>query len=212
MNWPEFNSCLNCGSFFVDAHLLCRPCSYLFLQTLKSRKTQWVEQIPVHSLLTWPPGTSDALSHLILRLKTARPEAWRFYAQHFFLHWADSLSISKSTIFVSVESRSGNLHAQNWGQALSDFFHRPHENVLSLEGDLQSQKTLSLLRRRGRKMISRVDFSRLQGHQLIFVDDVVTSGSTALAAYRALKEPKDFQVWSLVWRSVSSIAVNQPPW
>ncbi|MFN8791796.1 MAG: hypothetical protein ACK5Y2_10125 [Bdellovibrionales bacterium] len=171
-----------------------------------------MEQIPVFSLFTWPPGASDSLSHLILRLKKASPAAWRFYAEHFFLQWAQSNPISDSAVFVSVESRSGNLHAQNWGQALSDYFQKPHEKVLALEGDLQSQKTLELEGRQRRRMICRVDFSRLRGRQLIFVDDVVTSGSTALAAYRALKEPKDFQVWSLVWRSVSSIAVSQPPW
>lgn len=37
----------------------------------------------------------------------------------------------------------------------------------------------------------------------IFVDDVVTTGATAQAAYRALGCPANFQVWALAHRSLS---------
>lgn len=34
-----------------------------------------------------------------------------------------------------------------------------------------------------------------------FVDDVLTTGSTALAAWQALGHPRHFTVWSLIYRS-----------
>ena len=37
--------------------------------------------------------------------------------------------------------------------------------------------------------------------KIIFVDDVLTTGATARAAWRALKEPRNFVIFTLTWRS-----------
>lgn len=34
----------------------------------------------------------------------------------------------------------------------------------------------------------------------LFADDVITTGSTAIAAYMALGDPSDFEVWTMVNR------------
>lgn len=41
---------------------------------------------------------------------------------------------------------------------------------------------------------------RVKGARIVFVDDLITSGATALAAYRALNSPVDFEVWTIARR------------
>ncbi len=35
----------------------------------------------------------------------------------------------------------------------------------------------------------------------IFVDDVIATGSTAIAAWKALGKPRNFEAWAMVWRT-----------
>ena len=41
----------------------------------------------------------------------------------------------------------------------------------------------------------------LKNKKIIFIDDVLTTGSTALAAWEALCKPKNFVIFTLAWRS-----------
>ncbi len=36
--------------------------------------------------------------------------------------------------------------------------------------------------------------------RVVFADDVLTTGSTARAAFKALGKPSGFEVWAIVWR------------
>lgn len=67
----------------------------------------------------------------------------------------------------------------------------------SVEGGPQKLKSASA--RRSRRFVYEEKFS---GRRLswVFVDDVITTGSTAQAAYEALGEPESFEVWALICR------------
>ena len=43
--------------------------------------------------------------------------------------------------------------------------------------------------------------SVLKSKKIIFVDDILTTGSTALAAWEALCKPRNFVIFTLAWRS-----------
>ena len=50
----------------------------------------------------------------------------------------------------------------------------------------------------------RASLSFLKRKALVFVDDVLTTGSTARAAFQALDKPENFFVFTLVWRRARS--------
>lgn len=203
----KFQSCLNCGSIFINSSLFCSPCVELLISSFKSKSLKQIHRFPVQPLLIWPPGKSDSLSQLILSLKDSPINAWEFYAKNFYANNNDSLN-TKELVFISHKSHSGKLHAWNWAESLSRIFGGQHIEALELVKNTAAQKTLSVSQRENRVMRPLVEISSLTDQNIVFVDDVVTTGFTALAAYKALNQPKNYQVWCLAWRPASSIAAR----
>ncbi len=212
-----FRACLNCGSWMNLRIFFCEQCHTRCLQQfnleypatikiqatdryLQSKKNR-SNQIKVKSLFRWPPGKSDVLSSLVLQMKEENQIAWLVWAQEFILKWESTINL-KETILISSESVSGKTHAQNWGLSLSQKLGYPHICPLRPRFRTKSQKSSSRLERTQREMELCVDFSTLQSKRIIFVDDIVTTGQTALAAYYALNKPRNFEVWSLIYREL----------
>ena len=72
----------------------------------------------------------------------------------------------------------------------------------SIEGKSQKNKT----KRDRRKIQLQVKNNNFitRDKKIIFIDDVLTTGATARAAYHALNKPKDFTIFTLAWRSYFS--------
>ena len=160
-----------------------------------------IDNIAVRSLFRWPPGKSDVLSALILQMKDESETAWKIWAQEFVIKWHDT-ALKKDSVLISSESSSRKNHAQNWGKALSEHLGFPHFCPLKPTPGVKAQKKKSRLERSLRTFDLDVDFSKPANKRIIFVDDVVTTGQTALAAHEALKEPSDFEIWSLIYREL----------
>ena len=91
-------------------------------------------------------------------------------------------------------------HGFFWAKALSEQTGWPVRSLLSRPLENKSQKKKSITGRRQAVFLADPKELSLKNHSMIFADDVVTSGATALAAKRALKSPAPFMVWSLFWR------------
>lgn len=134
-------------------------------------------------------------------MKDEPASAWKIWAEEFSMKWESSYK-KKNSILVTSESTSGKQHAQNWAKALSDHLGYPHFCPLKPQANSKAQKRKSRLERTLRTFDLDEDFSKPANKRIIFVDDVVTTGQTALAAHEALKEPSDFEIWSLIYREL----------
>lgn len=199
--------CLNCGSLWSGEGLLCRPC-FRALHRLKAPAPLSVSALPVQALYQWYPGQSDMLSRLVLSLKGShQKEAWKFYAHELSPRLALTLSPEQRLCIVPAPSQGHTKdHAFLWGEALAESLGARFMPML--------KKTQSRHQRgadRGERALlemdiienytGSVDFSTKT--RWILADDIVTTGATAMAAYRALGSPPHFEVWALAHRSLS---------
>lgn len=161
----------------------------------------------IQSLYDWSPGQSDLLSHLILWLKGPRQrQAWKYYAQRMAQrHWRPQEG--KVIVVPAPATRpSAHDHASLWGQSLAEALGAEFLPCLRKSGSFSQRGadpgTRSLI-----ELELIENYTEVVGFstqiQWIFADDIVTTGSTARAARRALGSPVNFQVWALAQRSLS---------
>jgi hypothetical protein len=200
----RIRTCLNCGCWFGVNRFLCASCFDVLMESFGGPRIDLHGQFCAQSLLHWRPGESDMISALAYQMKTEGLEGWRFWAEVFVRQMRTTHQRApfktENLILTSSESLTGNLHAQNWGSALSCVLGVEHRCLLRPIKSSILQKKVGIPGRKLRafECLEEISFSKNQ--RVIFVDDIVTTGYTALAAYKALGQPRRFEVWSLLYR------------
>ncbi|WP_168196703.1 ComF family protein [Bdellovibrio sp. ZAP7] len=201
--------CLHCGSLLKSEGLLCEHCrqrlnSYLG-QNLEVRPLAIFEAL---ALFRWNPGTSDLLSTQIAGLKGYhhRPD-WSYWATRFATRrMLQGLPDRKIIVIPAPSKNHKRDHAHQWAEALAK----------AVGGEVHPcLKKVTTRNQRGATRDKRVEVileldenssvvSEYWSEALwVFADDIVTTGSTALAAFKALGSPPHFETWALAHRTLT---------
>ena len=111
----------------------------------------------------------------------------------------DKIFLKFPVLIVPAPSRvfKRRDHSSCLAEALSLITGWELANILVYDDfDQSAQKTKGALERENRKFKASMPITGFNG-TLIFVDDVVTTGSTAVAAWNALGKPRNFEVWCI---------------
>lgn len=208
MRW--LRSCARCGSLRVPIDLFCDQCWVGLLglcdQGIAIERRGY--PFPVRALLEWTDETDSYVRPFVYAQKNGR--AYRAIEQ-LTLRLSCELGRYRHErlilIYPTTHTRP-RVHA--WLIAnLIGFCDADRIALFASDKQKASQKTKSLGdRSRIRFQVPQrapnsENFSLLKPlpARVIFVDDIITSGATALAAYIAAGEPEGFEVWTLVCRT-----------
>lgn len=211
LRFIELGTCLFCGRMSISDKGVCKLCDGKICPKQEGLLKSRVENIPVLAIYEWAPGKSDAFSQWILSLKRAPLRKWRALAEEFVLQGVAELPRQSNLCLVPAPAREpSRRHAQLWAQALQQVGHWQTLDILSIK---QSDNGMRLgpqkkRRRKERKevafivseKITTLSKSTTEIPSFVFVDDIVTTGSTALAAWQGLGRPENFQVWCVANR------------
>jgi predicted amidophosphoribosyltransferase len=155
---------------------------------------------------TWIPNQSRALSLLVESLKGIHmTQAWRFWAKEVLWgivqedcgHNIINADHFTPTLVPAPSSSGRRDHAFLLAQGLHELTGWELKNCLQRTTQ-QQQKELD---KRARLRVSLQASEKISDEQaVLFIDDVMTTGATAQAAYLALGRPKNFFIVTLAYR------------
>ncbi len=214
--WFGLRACLYCGALDRRTDGLCKICSedlWAWQNADNELFFQRVHKLEVFSLFQWVPGRQEVLSRLVHALKgTSGDELWDTYAEEFHRRMIPEQVVHRQKPLLIIPC-PGKLktrdHASLFARALAAETGGEVYNCLLREKSVDQQKNKSRSQR-GRisfdwsENFTMEDFlNKAMDRRLVFVDDVVTTGSTARGAWETLGRPRDFSVWALAQRALS---------
>jgi predicted amidophosphoribosyltransferase len=213
----KIRACANCGAFgkfTSESRILCEKCK-LSLDNSKIHGPVSDYDFKTISLYRWDNSNSTLVSRIARALKGGGPK--QVYAE--FASQLLQLQMNRSTescllndnkkeiIFVPAPGRKSQNekldHAEQLAMCIAGEFGGVSLGLLERTTNQQS-KNMSL-EERAKPSIelsagALSDLSRVHSAQIVFVDDIITTGGTAVSAYKALQRPPYFEIWTIFHR------------
>ncbi len=205
--WSSLRHCPVCGSSFPPIEWLCTSCLNQLRQNFLEPSN--ILRLQFHfrhcRLMDWTRDNDQFIRWVIQSLKGDYPSPLFFFlANELYSRIKEIPSIINDKPFCFIPCPSKNPLIEDHGFLLSQSFKNltnfPVKPILKNPKIEKQQKNKSFLSRKEKKF-EKTSFNPLpKDHLIVFVDDVVTTGSTVKAAHKALDKPEPFMVWSLFWR------------
>ncbi len=196
--------CARCRSFRGPIRIYCEDCWLRIFDFQNSQNELCQSNYPfkVYSLFTWHDEYDHLIRPLIYALKGGQIcDPWIHLASK-FLFLRNQTSLNSAEIIVTPPQEKNGDHAFFWAKALVNQIGAELHLCLAEEKRAEKQKSLSRARRHKREYVLKESYpvEPYQSKRVVFVDDTITSGGTAQAAFNALECPAQFEVWTLVAR------------
>lgn len=199
-------SCAVCRSTFPPIDFLCARCWTEFDSIVNRgaavKQADFV--FPTYSLLTWTPQNDVFVRRFVYGFKRGFSAVAARKLALVMATSAPQESDHAASIVVPAPSTKFD-HSALWSAALARELGVAYFPAVRDPAENAKQKQLRQGERGSRRYAVREDFANLVeevrgAKRIIFADDVITSGSTAMAAYMALGDPDRFEVWTLAAR------------
>lgn len=167
------------------------------------------DKFKVFGLWNWVQNQNRTLSIFLMALKrNPNKSDWQKIAEEMSKKMISQTKLSpRQYLFVPCPARgpAASDHAFLYAESLANFWKSPVAPILRKGGPADSQKKKTKRQRGQIHLEVSEKFSKelTKNKKIIFVDDVVTTGFTAQAAFRALGSPNDFEVWCLAHRRLA---------
>lgn len=190
---------MHCGSTQCGDSQFCQHCESQLWLRHQSLEEFFVSENKIKGLglFFWVPDQDRKVSNLMMTLKGGElTDAVQFYVSAFVSRL--NCAIPENSVLIPCPATHKNRpHAQLLAKSFSEILQIPAMDVLKKCGTNESQKTKSLKQRQSSTMVCAIDLS---DKYVIFIDDIVTTGATAHAAFKAIGACRGFEVWCLAHR------------
>lgn len=201
--------CPKCSAMVGPVDGFCSSCLGQVVNNISEPHFTFGFPFPIWSLLRWS-SEAEEVGQLVKALKGQQNQrAYRILAHEMLKCFRSHRVLrQKPALFVFPPSKGGVAdHAQLLALSLSYWSGIPHINAFASAREQKEQKSLDKSGRQGLRFErSHVRLPpSAQNEGIIFVDDLLTTGSTARAAWLALNKPKRFTVWTLACRPLEKL-------
>lgn len=203
-------NCIHCGSYLPRPSLLCTVCERNLFNLSGSKEMHefHIQKYKCYSLFRWEKDRNKILNKLILNLKGPQQrQSWKYFADMIAEKLREFQELKNNIIITYCPNYQDTWDHAGWfSYYLSKKMGVERLQTLKIKTNNESKtmnksERIALKEEKFEKIESVFEkITDIENTQVLFVDDVITTGATLLAASEKHKDFKEFIGLSLAFR------------